>query len=137
MRCWEIYPVPTKSIRRDWITTEATVLYKDNQGALLMANAQRPTKQIRHMDLKYFVLQEWVERDLLLLRHINTADNYADALTKALGRTLFYRHMNFIMGRSTPMYAYDHMDLSVRQFFDLTISRADRKLCFLSREGVT
>ena len=116
---------------------EATVLYEDNQGALLMANAQRPTKRTRHMDLKYFGLQEWVERDLLVLRRINTADNYADALTKALGRTLFYRHMNFIMGQITPMYAYDAMDLSVRRFFDSTISRADRKLRFLSREGVT
>ena len=44
-----------------------------------MANAQQPTKGTRHMDLKYFSLQEWVERDLLVLRRINTADNYADA----------------------------------------------------------
>ena len=33
---------------------DATILYEDNQGALLMANTQRPTKRTRHIDLKYF-----------------------------------------------------------------------------------
>jgi hypothetical protein len=28
------------------------VLYKDNQGALLLTNAQQPTKRTRHMDIK-------------------------------------------------------------------------------------
>jgi len=44
---------------------DATVLFEDNQGALLMANAQRPTKRTRHMDIKTFGLQDWVQRDLL------------------------------------------------------------------------
>lgn len=48
----------------------ATVLYEDNQGALLMANAQRPTKRTRHMDIKHFALQDWVERDLLAITRI-------------------------------------------------------------------
>ena len=52
------------------------------------------------MDLKYFGLQEWVQRDLLVLHRINTADKYADAMTKALSCILFYRHVNFIMGKS-------------------------------------
>ena len=40
---------------------DATILYEDNQGALLMANVQRPMKRTKHMDLKYFGLQEWVQ----------------------------------------------------------------------------
>ena len=85
--------------------TEATTLYEDNQGALLMANAKRPTKRTRHVDVKYFVIQQWVENDLLTLEHIATADNYADAITKSLGRNLQYRHMDFIMGKLRPDYA--------------------------------
>ena len=69
-----------------------------------MANAQKPTKCKRYMDLKHFGLQEWVQHDLLILHQINTADNYVDAMTKALGRTLFYRHVNFIMGKIVPQY---------------------------------
>ena len=61
---------------------DATVLCEDNHGALLMTKAQKPIKRTRHMDLKYFGLQEWVQRDLLILHRINTADNYADVMTK-------------------------------------------------------
>ena len=83
---------------------EATVLFEDNQGALLMANAQQPTKRTRHMDIKNFALQEWVQNDLLRLLRINTSDNYSDVMTKATARTLFYRHMNYIMGKIIPAY---------------------------------
>ena len=102
-----------------------------------MANAQHPTKQMKHMDLKHFGLQEWVQKDLLILHRINTSDNYADALTKALARTLFHRHMNFIMGRIVPEYAYNMINLVVRCFYDRNLSQFDKNLRFLSREGVT
>ena len=82
----------------------ATTLYEDNQGAILMANAQQPTKRTRHMDIKTFALQEWCEQDLLILHKIHTQHNWADALTKAQGRILFYRHMHHIMGRLKPAY---------------------------------
>ena len=84
---------------------DATVLFEDNQGALLMANAQRPTKRTRHMDIKHFIIQDWVAEDLLCLHRIPTADNFSDAMTKAQGGTLFYRHMNYIMGKVVPEYA--------------------------------
>ncbi len=83
---------------------EATVLYEDNQGALLLANAQQPTKRTRHMDIKNFALQDWVKEDLIRLIRISTNDNYADVMTKATARTLFYRHMNYIMGKVIPTY---------------------------------
>jgi hypothetical protein len=82
----------------------ATILYEDNQGALLMANAQQPTKRTRHVETRHFAIQEWVERDLLTLLRIATNDNYSDVLTKATGRVLFYRHMNYIMGKLQPSY---------------------------------
>ena len=69
-----------------------------------MANAQQPTKRTRHMDIKHFILQQWVEKDLILLRRISTADNYADALTKATSRIIFHRHMSYIMGKHKPQY---------------------------------
>ena len=33
---------------------EATTLFIDNNGALLMGNAQQPTRRTRHMDIKHF-----------------------------------------------------------------------------------
>ena len=116
---------------------DATILYEDNQGALLMANAQRPTKRTKHMDLKHFGLQDWIQRDLLILHRINTSDNYADVMTKPLARTLFHRHINYIMGKIVPEYAHNMMDIVVRHFYDKSVSRDDKRLRLLSREGVT
>ena len=70
----------------------------------MMANAQQPTKRTKHMDIKKFGLIDWVERDLLILRRISTSDNYADAMTKALGTNLFYRHFDYILGKHIPKY---------------------------------
>jgi hypothetical protein len=71
----------------------STLLYKDNNACIAMANAQKPTPQTRHMDIKYHVLCEWVERDLILLSRIDTTVNMADHFTKQLGPTLFHRHL--------------------------------------------
>jgi len=50
----------------------ATLLYEDNDACIAMANAQKPTTRTRHMDIKYNVLCEWVERDLILLGRADT-----------------------------------------------------------------
>ena len=68
----------------------ATPLFIDNNGALMMGNAQQPTRRTKHMDIKKLVLQDWVQRDLIIMKRINTNDNYADALTKPMGRQLHY-----------------------------------------------
>jgi hypothetical protein len=71
-----------------------------------MANQKQPTKGTRHMELKQFAIQQWVEKDLIYLRRISTTDNYADAMTKQLGRTKFTNHFDYIMGRLRPAYAH-------------------------------
>lgn len=83
---------------------EATVLYEDNTGALMMANAQQPTKRTRHIEIKHFALLDWVEQDLVTLHSISTHDNAADAMTKPLSKQLFYRHMDTYMGYRKPEY---------------------------------
>ena len=80
----------------------STVLYEDNNGALMMANAQQPTRRTRHMDIKKFALLSWVEQDLITLHRVNTSDNTADGMTKALAKQLFYRHSDTMMGSRIP-----------------------------------
>jgi hypothetical protein len=70
----------------------ATILYEDNDGATAMANAGKPTSRTRHVDIKFYAIQEWVERDLVVLKRIDTKINMADHFTKPLPRILFYRH---------------------------------------------
>ena len=83
----------------------ATVLYEDNDACTAMGNAQKPTPRTRHMDIKYFSICEWVDRDLMILERINTKLNLADHLTKELSRALFHRHANFILGHIPPAYS--------------------------------
>ena len=57
------------------------------------------------MDIKYQVICEWVERDLLKLERIDTTINLADLFTKHLSLALFYRHTDYVLGKFPPHYA--------------------------------
>jgi hypothetical protein len=46
-----------------------------------MANAQQFTRPTHHMDIKYVVLQDWVESDLILLKDIFTSDHAENSFT--------------------------------------------------------
>jgi hypothetical protein len=59
----------------------------------------------RHMDIKYFSLSEWVERDLKMLEQIDTSINLADHFTKSLQPALFHCHADFILGHIPPAYS--------------------------------
>jgi hypothetical protein len=83
---------------------ETTIIYEDNCGALLMVEAQQPTKNSRHIDIKHYAILDWVERDLITLHGITTHDNASDAMTKPLPKQLFYRHFDTYMGRRAPQY---------------------------------
>ena len=59
-----------------WIPQEeATVLYEDNDACTAMGNAQKPTPCTWHIDNKYFSVCEWIERNLMILEHIDTTIN--------------------------------------------------------------
>jgi hypothetical protein len=87
----------------------ASILYEDNDACTAMAMAQKPTPRTRHMDIKFHVICEWVERDLLHLRRIDTTINLADMFTKQLGATLFYRHLDYIHGHVPPHYVLPYV----------------------------
>jgi hypothetical protein len=70
-----------------------------------MGNAQKPTPGTRHIDIKYFSLCEWVERDLILLDRIDTSINMPDHLTKFLQPLIFHQHADFLLGHIPPSYS--------------------------------
>ena len=83
----------------------ATIAYEDNNGCTAMGNAQKPTARTRHIDIRYYALCEWIERDLIRLERIDTAINTADHMTKPLTRTLFHRHADYLLGHVPPLYS--------------------------------
>jgi hypothetical protein len=46
----------------------ATTLFIDNNGALMMGNAQQPTRQTCHLELKKFMLLDWIQKDLIFMK---------------------------------------------------------------------
>jgi len=82
-----------------------TTIHEDNRGCLFLANAQQPTKRTRHVAIKQFMLQDWVETDQILMSAIDTQYNISDAFTKSLGRIKFYEQYDVLMGRCLPPYA--------------------------------
>ena len=57
----------------------ATIIFGDNDSSAAMANAGKPTSRSRHIDVKFYAIQEWTELDLILIKHIGTALNMKDS----------------------------------------------------------
>eukprot|EP00804_Cyclotella_cryptica_P013025 CCRYP_002344-RA/>CCRYP_002344-RA protein AED:0.64 eAED:0.49 QI:0/-1/0/1/-1/0/1/0/99 len=57
------------------------------------------------LDTSIFALAEWVDRDIMLFECVNTSINMVDHMTEILDRTLFYRHVDYIMGHIPPLYS--------------------------------
>ena len=68
-----------------------------------MGNAHKPTSRTRHINIKYFSLCDWVERDIMFLERIDTSLNMSDNMTKGLETILFHCHTDFILGHIVPM----------------------------------
>ena len=57
-----------------------------------------PTERARHIDVRYFQLQDWrIDGDIIMV-HIKGILNISDAETKPLGFVLHSRHCRRMMG---------------------------------------
>ena len=76
-------------------------IYEDNQAAIaIMTRPEKKTK-MRHLDAKYFKVQEMVESKIININYIKSANNVADLMTKVLPKAVhlgilkrlgFWRH---------------------------------------------
>ena len=76
-----------------------TPIYEDNASTIEIVNAQKPTERTRHIDIRFFAIQDWQHQTKdIILKHIPGVINPADDLTKPLGWVLHSRHARYIMG---------------------------------------
>ena len=80
-----------------------TEMHIDNQSALLIVNQNSsPTSCTRHMDIRYFTIQDWVHEDKsIIMKWIPGPLNFSDAETQPLGYVLHARHCRRMMGHYT------------------------------------
>ncbi|CAI7904516.1 unnamed protein product, partial [Closterium sp. NIES-54] len=68
------------------------VLYVDNKGMIALCQDHRVEHRTKHIDLRYFLTRELLQRGQLRLAYVATQDSTADVFTKALG---FGDHQRF------------------------------------------
>ena len=73
-----------------------TPIYEDNKPTIDIIASQKPTERTRHIDIRFFAIQDWTD-DISLL-HIPGVINPSDDLTKPLGGVLHERHARHIVG---------------------------------------
>lgn len=71
--------------------TEPTELRCDNESAILLAKNPECHKGSRHIEVRYHFIREEVQKGLIQLTHVNTRDQLADVLTKAVDGETYKR----------------------------------------------
>ena len=69
----------------------ATIIYRDNQGALALAKNPTQHGRTKHIDIQHHFVREKQAAGEVDLRYVPTAEQLADGLTKALPGEAFRR----------------------------------------------
>jgi hypothetical protein len=84
--------------------------------------------------LKLLFYNSGWNNDPIRLKQITTADNYMNMQTKATRRTLFYRHMNYILGCIPPTHVT--IKSNPLQKNDSKHNKIKKLTCLGSRQGI-
>lgn len=71
---------------------ETVSIYEDNTSCIKIAEEPREYKRMKHLDVKYMFVRDFVQKKKYKLIQISSEDQVADIMTKALGRILFVKH---------------------------------------------
>jgi hypothetical protein len=74
-------------------------VFEDNFGALELARLPKLRPRTKHINVCYHHFREHVRKGLIKIFPIDTKDQIADALTKALAQNDFQRHRRFMCGK--------------------------------------
>jgi hypothetical protein len=85
---------------------QATTIYEDNDACIKVSDSSAPTRQMRHIAIRDFALQDWTECDLITLVACPSNANASDMFTKQVGKIIFARHTDHISGRTTFFCTY-------------------------------
>ena len=79
------------------IDIKSFVIFEDNVPCIQIAEEPRLHRRIKHIDVKYLLIREYVERNEVTLKHITSRDQLADIFTKALPLITFSRHQEELL----------------------------------------
>ena len=73
------------------------VLREDNKGATYLAQNPLSSGRTKHIDVRYHFVRDLAKKGVVEIRHVSSAQQHADTLTKPLGRSSFKRHRDFLL----------------------------------------
>ena len=71
-------------------------IYCDNSATVFFSKSDKYSKGVKHMELKYFVVKEEVQKHRVSIEHISTDLMIADPLTKWLPPKTFTGHGHYV-----------------------------------------
>ena len=78
------------------------IIYQDNEAAIkLCENGIASSKRSRHIDIRYFFIQDRVKVGDIQIQYLHTKDMIADFLTKPLMGQQFYKLRDLLLGYTT------------------------------------
>jgi hypothetical protein len=87
--CSEIVWLTSLQKEIGYSPTAPTPLVSDNQGGIFLAINPAHDRQLKHVDICYHFIREYVESEHINIVYISTNDIIADILTKPLGHVKF------------------------------------------------
>jgi hypothetical protein len=81
------------SLRVVDIIERSLKLYCDNEPAVLYAHNKKKIKVAKHINIRFYVVKEKIQDQIISLKHISTKKMIADPLTKGLPPSLFREYL--------------------------------------------
>jgi hypothetical protein len=73
-------------------------MFEDNEACISIALQESSTRKTKHVELQVHYIRDLVKRGLIVMIHIPTNIQLADAFTKPLNQEVFSRHLNVLLG---------------------------------------
>ena len=80
-------------------------MFEDNKGAIDLAKALLSSSNRTHIGVKYHFLRELAGKGGLSVKCLRSEDQYADILTKAMGKESFEKHRDFLLGLNSWLFS--------------------------------
>ena len=73
--------------------SDAIPLYCDNNGTIALAKEPRSHQKSKHIERRYHLIRDYLEKGYVEVKRVNSIDNAADPLTKSLGQQKIEAHL--------------------------------------------
>ena len=75
------------------MSSDAIPLYCDNNGAIALAKEPRSHQKFRHIERRFHLIHDYLEKDYVEVKRVDSTDNVANPLTKSLGQQKIEAHL--------------------------------------------